>query len=55
MKRIMITVVTLYLGAAAATRVAEAMGLNKCHCSDACWCRTPFLSAFRWVAPVGHR
>ena len=47
--------VGLYLAAALATRVAEAVGLQRCHCSQACWCRRPLLSAFRWVVPVGHR
>ena len=44
-----------YLGVAAATRLAEAVGIQRCECSDDCWCRRPTLSALRWVFPWGHR
>lgn len=47
--------VTLYLNAALGTRAAEAAGVQRCGCSSSCWCRRPTLSAFRWMAPVGHR
>jgi hypothetical protein len=55
MRRLMVAAATLYLLAAIGTRAAEAAGMQRCHCSPACWCRRPVLSAFRWVAPVGHR
>ncbi|MCK9826051.1 hypothetical protein NOCD_21390 [Nocardioides cavernae] len=55
MKRSIVIALTLYLTAAVGTRAAEAAGLQRCHCSAACWCRKPMASAFRWVLPVGHR
>ncbi len=55
MRRSVVIAITLYLGAAVATRAAEAAGMQRCHCSASCWCRRPILSAFRWVTPVGHR
>jgi hypothetical protein len=55
MRRRIIIPVTLYLTAALGSRAAEAAGFQQCHCSAACWCRKPLLSAFRWVLPIGHR
>lgn len=55
MRRHIVIPVALYLTAALGTHAAEAAGLQRCHCSSACWCRKPLLSAFRWVLPVGHR
>ncbi|WP_299445058.1 hypothetical protein [uncultured Phycicoccus sp.] len=55
MRRAAVVAVGVYLTAAVATRAAEAAGYQQCHCSSTCWCRRPLLSAFRWVAPVGHR
>ena len=55
MRRGVVAVVSLYMCAAVGTRVAEAAGMRRCECSASCWCRGPFLSAFRWVMPVGHR
>ncbi len=48
-------VVSFYVCAALGTRAAEAAGMRRCECSTSCWCRGSFLSAFRWVMPVGHR
>ena len=55
MKRVLATMVGLYLLAALATRLAEAMGMRTCGCAGDCWCKKPGLSAFRWVFPRGHR
>jgi hypothetical protein len=55
MNRGVVAVVSLYICAAVGTRLAEAAGMRRCECSASCWCRRPFLSAFRWVVPVGHR
>ena len=55
MRRSLVIAITLYLGAAIGTRAADAAGMQHCHCSPSCWCRRPILSAFRWVAPLGHR
>jgi len=55
MRRNIVMAVTLYLSVALVTRAAEAAGVQRCGCSSSCWCRRPILSAFRWVALVGHR
>ena len=54
MRRGILIGASLYLGAALGTRTAEAAGMQRCHCSSACWCRR-ILSGFRWVAPTAHR
>jgi hypothetical protein len=55
MKRLVETALGLYLLAALVGKVLEAVGVSRCGCSAACWCRRPGLSAFRWVFPFGHR
>ena len=55
MRRVVMSVIGLYVAAALATRVAEAMGRRQCGCAADCWCKKPGLSAFRWVFPRGHR
>lgn len=40
-----------YVLLAVGNKVAEAAGARRCHCADACWCRRPGLSLFRWVLP----
>lgn len=54
MKRLAARVLGLYLLFAVIGRFVEAMGAAECGCSDACWCKKPVLSTFRWVAPFGH-
>lgn len=55
MKRVLASLVGLYLVAALMTWLAEAMGMRSCGCAAECWCKKPGLSAFRWVFPRGHR
>lgn len=55
MRRSIVIPVTLYLAASLATRAADKLGLQRCHCSSSCWCRRPGLTAFRWVLPISHR
>jgi hypothetical protein len=58
MKRVAAVVTALaglYLLAALATRIAEAMGLRTCGCADDCWCKKRGLSVLRWVFPRAHR
>jgi hypothetical protein len=54
-KRVLAALAGLYLLAALVGRLLESVGVARCGCSAGCWCRRPGLSAFRWVAPVGHR
>lgn len=54
MKRLLLALVGGYVLIAAGNRVAEHFGAMRCHCSEACWCRRPGLSLFRWVFPWGH-
>jgi len=54
-KRVAVTVLAVYAVAAAATRAAESAGAVRCGCGPDCWCKRPFLSAFRWVFPYQHR
>lgn len=54
MKRFAVTGIGLYLMFAVIGRFVEGMGAVECGCSDACWCKRPVLSTFRWVAPFGH-
>lgn len=55
MKRVLASLVGLYLVAALMTWLAEAMGMRSCGCAAECWCKKPGLNAFRWVFPRGHR
>jgi hypothetical protein len=54
-KRIVLGLAAVYLLLAATTKVLERRGVMRCGCGEACWCKKPVLSAFRWVAPFGHR
>lgn len=54
-KRLLVAVSGLYLAAAVAGHARERLGAVSCECAPDCWCRTPGLSLFRWVAPFGHR
>lgn len=54
-KRLLIAASGLYLAAAVAGHARERLGAVSCECASDCWCRTPGLSLFRWVAPFGHR
>lgn len=55
MKRGGITAVGIYLALALVGHVVERSGFQTCDCREDCWCKTPGLSLFRWVAPFGHR
>ena len=43
-----------YVLLAVGNKVAEAAGAIRCGCAEACWCRRPGPSLFRWVFPWGH-
>ena len=53
-KRAVGTAAALYVAAALTGHVLEAAGVNRCGCSQGCWCRRRGLAAFRWVFPYGH-
>jgi len=53
--RLIMTVGALYVAAALIGHLRERSGSVVCRCADDCWCKTPGLSLFRWVAPFGHR
>ena len=55
MKRLAVTVVSLYVLAALASKVIEHFDGVLCECSDECWCKRPGLSVFRWVFPRWHK
>lgn len=55
MRRLLVRLLGLYVLLAVIGHLAEAMGATRCGCSDACWCKRPGLSTFRWVLPYGHR
>jgi hypothetical protein len=56
MRRFIFLVLRVYVLAAIATRVAEALGVwRQCGCAPDCWCKKPGLSLFRWVVPVKHQ
>jgi hypothetical protein len=52
-RRLLIAMIGLYLGAALLTRAAEARGVSRfqCGCEPDCWCKRPGVSLFRWVTP----
>ncbi len=54
MRRVAELLVGLYLVAAVASKVLEAAGVTRCHCTAQCWCRKPMLAPFRWVFPYKH-
>jgi hypothetical protein len=55
MRRIVLSVVGVYLLFAVIGRFVEGMGAVTCGCRPDCWCKRPVLSTFRWVFPYGHR
>ena len=54
MKVLLSRAASLYLLFAVIGRFVEGMGAVTCECRPECWCKTPVLSTFRWVLPVGH-
>lgn len=54
-KRLLTLVGGVYVAAALVGHARERFGAVRCSCARDCWCRTPGLSLFRWVAPFGHR
>jgi hypothetical protein len=55
MRRLVVSLLSVYLLAAIIGRVAETQGRILCGCEPDCWCKKPVLSVFRWVFPYGHR
>jgi hypothetical protein len=56
LRRVMGTVIGIYLGAALVTRGLEETGaVYRCGCEADCWCKRPSLTVFRWVFPYGHK
>jgi hypothetical protein len=55
MVKLVAALLGLYLGLALLGRGRERSGDITCGCSQACWCKRPGLSLFRWVFPIGHR
>jgi hypothetical protein len=53
-RRIVLSVLGLYLLFAVIGRFVEGMGAVRCGCSPRCWCKRPVLSTFRWVFPYKH-
>jgi hypothetical protein len=52
MRRLLISLVGLYVLAAVLTTAAEQSGMwKRCGCEPECWCKKPGLSLFRWVVP----
>lgn len=54
-KRVVVTALAVYAVAAVGTRADESAGAVRCGRVPDCWCKRPFLSAFRWVFPYQHR
>jgi len=54
MRRVVLSVLGLYLLFAIIGRFVEGMGAVECGCSPDCWCKRPVLSTFRWVFPYKH-
>jgi hypothetical protein len=54
-RRLLATLLGLYLTAAIVGRLLEAVGAARCGCADDCWCKKAGLSTFRWVFPWRHR
>jgi len=55
MRRILLAGIAGIFLVALATRAADAMRVGgprlTCGCSEACWCKRPGLTVFRWVTP----
>jgi hypothetical protein len=54
-KRILLLLGALYIGAALVGHAQERRGAVRCECQDDCWCKRPGLRLFRWVFPLGHK
>ena len=55
MRKVLTSLLGVYVVLAATSRVAERMGAVRCGCASTCWCQDAPMSAFRWVFPWGHR
>ena len=56
MRRLLLTVIGLYVLTAVVTTAAEAAGVGRqCGCQRGCWCKRRELRVFRSVAPFAHR
>jgi hypothetical protein len=55
LRRVVKSLVGLYLLFAVIGRFVEGMGAVRCGCGTDCWCKRPILSTFRWVFPWKHR
>ena len=53
-RRLVLSLLGLYLLSAVVGLVRERMGAIECDCSPRCWCKRPVLSTFRWVFPFKH-
>ena len=55
MGRVLVKGVIGFLLLALASRVADALQIGgprlRCGCAEACWCKQPVLTLFRWVTP----
>lgn len=55
MRRLVMSGIAGLVLLAIGTRAAEALRLGgprlRCGCTDACWCKLPGLTVFRWVTP----
>ena len=55
MRKILAGSAVAFLLLAAGTRAADALHLGgprlRCGCVEACWCKRPGLTVFRWVTP----
>jgi hypothetical protein len=54
-RRSLLLLGTLYLGAAVIGHAKERRGAITCECQKDCGCKRPGLSLFRWVFPLGHK
>jgi len=55
LRRVVKSLVGLYVLFAVIGRFVEGMGAVRCGCGADCWCKRPILSTFRWVFPWKHR
>ncbi len=54
MRRLVLLLGGVYVGAALFAHWRERSGQITCECRPDCWCKKPGVSLFRWVFPVGH-
>ncbi|HYY73660.1 MAG TPA: hypothetical protein VE662_02465 [Solirubrobacterales bacterium] len=55
LKRGLLALGGLYVGAALIAHAQERRGAITCECREDCWCKRPGLSLFRWVFPFRHK